>query len=453
MRDHNPLVDVAAERAVLASMMIDPRTIVTARAAVGAEDFAAPAHAVIWESLCAVAARGEPVDVFTVAAELTRRNRLNTIGGAQYLDEITDTIPTTANIEVHCALVADLAARRRTVEVARQIQGLAVTLRGEELAAKAAELLRSAQPRAPRRDRSAVDVAAELHARICRPPEAQALEAALPSGWGSLDALLSLGRGRLYVIAGRPAMGKSAVAGQLAHHAASIGRGRVIVFTLEMPEVEVAHRDVAGRAGVSSRAAESGALVQTQVDAYVAELNALANRSIWYDGTPRPSVDHIESVCQRHRLEDEIALVVIDYLQLMKLAKSERHDLAVGEVTARLKALAKSLGCPVVLLSQLNRDCESRPDKRPMLSDLRDSGSIEQDADGVVFVYRDEVYRKNSEDKGITELIIAKQRNGPTGTVRLKWNADLVRLADGVVEEDFYSVGGFQMGADGEGEV
>ena len=447
--DRGAMRDLAAEMGVLASVLIDNRALVTVRGVLGAEDFSAPRHAVIFETFVALAEKGEPLDVLTVTAALRDAERLNAVGGAQYIGELTDYIPTIAHCEAHARSVADLAQRRRTVDAAARIAAYAREHGGDDLAGYAMKLLREAAPRISQQVKTAEQVADALSARlehvIAQGPESTDT-VGLRTGMPTLDETLSLGDGRLYVVAARPAMGKSALAGQIAHHVAAGDRGRVLFFAEEMPAVEVAHRDVAGRAGVDVRAAERGTIDQIAVNAYVAELNTFNSRKIIYDDTPRVTIEHIEALCQRYAAEGRVALVVVDYLQLLSMPRAERHDLAVGEVTSRLKALAKSLSCPVIAVSQLNRDCESRPDKRPQLADLRDSGRVEQDADGVVFIYRDEVYHRDSKDKGFAEILVAKQRNGPTGAVRLRWRAEFVRFEDPKNDDVLYAVGGYVMG-------
>lgn len=440
------LTDSKAERAVIAAVLLDNATLTATRAIVEAGDFDSPRHALTWGVFLALAERGDPIDVVTVAGEIAAQGKTNAVDN-QFLGELTDDLISPAHCEAHARIVADLAARRRHVEAARRVAAYALEHGGEDLSAYAAKVMREAAPRTRSALRTGEDVAVALHERLTRPRvEGESAGAGTPTGLAALDDMLSLGDGRLYVFAARPAMGKSAITGQAAHHVAELGRGEVIFFAEEMPTIEVAHRDVAGRAGVDVREAERGGLDQAGVDAYCAQLEPLSKRTILYDDTPRVTIDHIEAVCQRRASRGRVALVVVDYLQLLTLPKAERHDIAVGEVTARLKGLAKSLGCPVIAVSQLSRKCEERPDKRPMLADLRDSGNIEQDADAVVFVYRDEVYKKDSKDKGFAELIVAKQRNGPTGTVKLRWHAQQVRFADPDDDAPEYAVGGFEMG-------
>ena len=245
--------DLAAEMGVLAAVLIDNRALVTVRGVLGAEDFSAPRHAVIFETFVALAEKGEPLDVLTVVAELRDAERLNSVGGAQYIGELTDYIPTIAHCEAHARIVADLAQRRRTVDAAARIAAYAREHGGDDLAGYAMKLLREAAPRISQQVKTAEQVAEALSARlehvIAQGPESTDT-VGLRTGMPTLDETLSLGDGRLYVVAARPAMGKSALAGQIAHHVAAGDRGRVLFFAEEMPAVEVAHRDVAGRAGV-----------------------------------------------------------------------------------------------------------------------------------------------------------------------------------------------------------
>lgn len=450
------LIDIAAERAVLASMMLDNDTIAVIAAKVAPRDFYEPRHSVIFEGIVAVRARREPVDILTLTAELRDRERLNAVGGAQYLGEITDFIPTTAHCETHASIVADLAGRRRILAVGPELIAKSRELKADELLALAAKLLRDVAPEGDAKLQTASQVAATLYAQHAVPREPDAPCISLPTGFDELDAAFSLDPGRLYIFAARPAMGKSALTGQIAHHAANLKRGRVIFFSLEMKASEVAHREVAGSAGLDVREMEHGLeigdeyareIAQGKIVSYVERLNTFDGLDIIYCDTPSVSVDRVEAVCQREALSGPVALVVIDYLQLMRVEEAERHDLAIGNVTRRMKALAMSLGCPVIVVSQLNRELERRPNKRPTLADLRDSGNIEQDADGVVMIYRDEVYHRDSKDKGIAEIIVAKQRNGPPGMVRMKWRAEQVRFEELGDDSESYRVAGWKPGA------
>jgi len=449
------LTDSKAERAVIAAVLLDNATLTSTRAIVETSDFDSPRHALTWAAFLALAERGDPIDVVTVAGEIAAQGKTNAVDN-QFLGELTDDLISPAHCEAHARIVADLAARRRHVEAARMVAAYALEHGGEELSAYAAKVMREAAPRTRGALLTGDDLAGSLGdryrerlaERLAAPQEDKQV-AGTPSGLATLDEPLCLGDGRLYIFAARPAMGKSALVGQIAHHVASLGRGEVVFFAEEMPAVEVAHRDVAGRAGVDVREAERAGLTKEGVGAYFAQLNELAGRRIVYDDTPHVTVEHIEAVCQRRALTGRVALVVVDYLQLLSLPKAERHDIAIGAVTRRLKALARSLNCPVICVSQLNRECESRPDKRPLLADLRSSGDIEQDGDGVVFVYRDEVYKPASKDKGFAEILIAKQRNGPTGMVKLRWRAEQVRFADPDDDAPDYAVAGFEMGRPG----
>jgi len=429
------LHDKAAEKAVLASMLLDNAVIPTIALVVAARDFYVPSHGLIFDAIVAVKKGGDGVDVVTLASALREKDSLNTVGGAQYLGEITDDIPTVAHCEAHARIVADLAARRRALEVAQRIEAAAMTMDAAELHSYATKALRDAQVSRQAPLLTSRVLSDQLFTRYVD-PSTDAVSGAIPSGLRDLDQLLTLNRGRQYVFAARPAMGKSALTGQILHAVGSAlagdgsEPGTSICFAEEMPALEVAGRWVVGYAGVPARAVDDRKLDDDQYTAWTNALAALDRAKVVYDDTPAVTIERIESVARSVALEGPVDIILVDYLQLLTMPKAERYDLAVGEVTRRLKALAKELNCVVITVSQLNRECESRPNKRPMLSDLRDSGRIEQDADGVVFIYRDEVYHRDTADKGYAEVIVAKQRNGPIGMVRLRWIAESVRFED-----------------------
>ncbi|MEZ4407733.1 MAG: replicative DNA helicase [Polyangiales bacterium] len=442
-----PPHDLEAERAVLGSVLLDNSVLASIDSTVTSGDFYHPAHAVIFEAIQGLSARREPVDVVTLAAELRARERLYTIGGAQYLGELTDVIPTTAHAESHARIVADLAGVRRMIDVAHEIVARGYGERGDPeqfLDFAAAKVFEVAQKRAKSTLIPLEQAILEAFERIESVLERGAMISGVESGFRDLDRLTAgMHPGQLIIIAARPAMGKTSFALNLALNAASASQKPVMVFSLEMPRVELANRLMCAEARVDQSRIRTSLLTQDDLTALTAAANRLHSLPIYIDDSGDLTLLELRAKGRRMKAERDISMIVIDYLQLMKASreKSESREREISEISRGLKALAKELGIPIIALSQLNRSCETRPgkDKRPMLADLRESGAIEQDADVVMFIYRDEVYNRDTEDRGIAEIIIAKQRNGPTDNVRLRFVRELTKFENLAHDEHGYA--------------
>lgn len=427
-----PRCDLHAEQAVLGAVLLDPSTLAEVRSLVRPEAFYHPAHGRVLAAMLAVADRGEPVDVVTVCAELTRNERLNAVGGMQFVGSLADATPTTAHVAAHARLVAEHGQARALEGALREIG--AQLARGESLdsvrgpLAQALDLCVSAQVRGPR---SYAQLAGEWLART----EATMQSGKLPgvsTGWRALDELLGgLQGGQMIVIGARPRMGKTAAALGLSETAAA-EHGPVLKISLEMQAIELFGRSAAGRGRVDGSRLRLGRISEAELVDLYAACAGLRRLPIEVEDTPGLSLLDVATTAARVKAKyGALALIVIDYLQLIAASASAgTREQEVGEISRGLKRLAKQLNVPVVVLAQLNRACDIRADHRPMLSDLRDSGAIEQDADATVFLYRDEVYNKDSADKGVAEFIVAKQRNGPEGTVRVAWEGKWMRFAD-----------------------
>jgi replicative DNA helicase len=432
-----PPHDLDAERAVLGGILLDNVALSTAEDITAAGDFYHPAHGLIFESIQALSARHEPVDVVTLSAELRSRERLNTIGGVQYLGELTDTIPTIAHIETHARIVAELAAMRRMIEASHEIVARGYGERGQAgefldwAAARVYEISQKREKNAPVPFGTAIMEAFE---RLERTLDRGAAITGLETGFRDLDVLTAgMHGGQLIIIAARPAMGKTAIAMNVAVHAAMVAHRPVLVFSLEMPRIELTNRLLCGEARVDQSRLRTNLLSTVDMTALTEAANKMHPLPLYVDDSGDLTLLELRARARRMKQEKGLALIVIDYLQLMKFSregKLESREQEVGSISRGLKALAKELDVPIVALSQLNRNPESRAgkDKRPMLADLRESGSLEQDADVVMFIYRDEIYNKDTEDRGIAEIIVAKQRNGPTDTVRLRFIRELTRF-------------------------
>lgn len=438
-----PPHDRDAEIAVLAEMILEPEAVgPLAEAALTKEDFYDPAHGVIFDAMLAVLRRREHLDVLTLAAELRARDRLNTIGGVQYLGEITDGMPTVAHAESHIALVADSARQRRMIFAAEQI-----ALRGYQGGQSAAEFVqesvavmdRATETRGgPKGLQPMSDVVGltltGLEATLARREATGQAIAGTTWGLRSLDRLTQgLHAPQLVIIGARPAMGKTSAALRLAVEEAKTTGRPVLFYSLEMSATELGARVLCMEARVDASRVKSGLLTQDDMTALTRAANTMAALPLMICDAALTRVSDIRATARKVKSQYGLTAIVIDYLQILTAdRRDESREKEISEISRALKVLAKDLDVPVIALAQLNRSCETRPgkNKRPTLADLRESGSLEQDADVVVFIYRDEVYNKDTEDRGIAEFIIAKQRNGPVDTARARFVRNLTLFED-----------------------
>ncbi len=445
--------DEAAERAVLAAILLDNASLVAVRPLVNPEDFHVPALATIYQCFCDMGARGDVIDIVTASNELRSIERLNTVGGPQFLGSLTDEIPTVAHVESHARIVADFAAARRFITAS--METVTDGFNGGPVDAFIDRAMVRLAEAAKRPDQGQTvlleDSIIESFARIETALLGGQRILGVPTGFRDYDALTAgMHGGQLIVIAARPAMGKTSLVLNIATHAASVTGRPVLFFSLEMPRIELTNRLLCSEAGVDLLRLRTGTLSQDDVNGLTRAANALHKLPILIndlaDQTPAEMRAIALRVAARHRKPP--ACIIIDYLQLMRFTRAryggpESREREVAEISKALKGIAKELDVPVIALAQLNRDCEKRPGKnrRPMLADLRESGSIEQDADVVSFIYRDEVYNRDSPDKGIAEIILAKQRNGPTDTVRLRFLKSFTRF-ENLASAPAYDMGG-----------
>ena len=435
MREHVPPHAMDAELAVLGGIMLDPEALERLEGSLLPEHFYVERHRLIFGAMMDLAAKGQPVDGLTIKDYLEQRSLLDNCGGESYLGELISAIPTSANVKHYASIVRDRAVLRELLSVCSKVsqkvyQSPEIEV-GDHLDQAEMDMLAVAERFS--RSRPTFSKMSDLmidgyHALEKRYAEKRAVTGT-PTGFTDLDEITSgLQPSDLLIIAGRPAMGKTAFAMNLARNAAmqSDFPGSVAVFSLEMSVQQIAMRMLACEARVNMKLLRTGRFSADDWRKLAAASGSLAESPIFIDDTPAISVTDLRSKCRRLKKETgKLNLIIIDYLQLMSgRADAERREQEISEITRSLKGLAKELDVPVIALSQLNRSLESRADKRPMMSDLRESGAIEQDADIIMFVYRDEVYNKKPENEGHAELIIAKQRNGPTGTVNLTFLHD-----------------------------
>jgi replicative DNA helicase len=441
LRERVPPHALDAERAVLGGIMLDPDALERLEGNLLPEHFYVEAHRLIFSAMLELADAGQPVDALTIKDYLEQRDNLSRCGGEEYLGDIIESVPNAANITHYAHIVRERAVLREMLSVCnlvgQDIYSQPDLQVGEHLDLAEQRILAIAENF--QRSRPSFARIRELMVRTYKQLEVRYAEqkpiTGIPTGFKDLDEMTSgLQRSDLIVIAGRPSMGKTAFAMNLARNAAfeSEGKEPVALFSLEMSSDQIAMRWLAAEARVNMKHLRTGRFSADDWRKLATASGALAESPIHVDDTPAISVLGIRSKCRRLKHElGGLGLVVIDYLQLMSGRRdAERRDLEISEITRSLKGLAKELDVPVVVLSQLNRSLESRADKRPMMSDLRESGAIEQDADVIMFIYRDEVYDQKPENEDLAEVIIGKQRNGPTGKVDFKFFKEYTRFED-----------------------
>lgn len=420
-RERVPPQDQDAEQAVLGAMLIDPDAVSRAMELLRPEDFYRPGHRILFEAMLDLADHEQPVDVVTTASALRKAGQIEVVGGVAYLAELQDVVATSANVAYHARIVAERALLRSLIDAGTDIVRQAYEAEGDP-----AEILDQAEERIMRvshkRTGTAIplstvliDAFTHLEARYNNPDVL-----GVPSGFPDLDRLTAgFQPSDLTVIAARPSMGKTTFILNVARNAARSGVP-VALFSLEMSREQLALRLLCAEAGIDSQKIRQGRVEQGEWAILSKALGDLGDAPIYIDDSPSLSALDIRARSRRLKAERHLGLVIIDYMQLMQgSARAENRQQEISQISRSLKALAREIEVPVIALSQLSRAVESRQDRRPMLSDLRESGAIEQDADVVAFIYRDDYYNQESDQPGVVDLIVAKQRNGPTGVCRL----------------------------------
>jgi len=430
-----PPHNLEAEEALLGAMLLSRDAVASSSEVVGgAEMFYRPAHAHIFEAITILTARGEAVDPITVGEELRRRDLLDAIGGASTLISLQANAPGTANAAYYARIVRDHALLRRLIGAAGSIAERAYGLPDDvRKAVDEAESLVFDIARHEGEGSTALikDLLNETLERLEELYERGSEITGTPTGYIDLDEMTSgLQPGSLVVVGARPAMGKTSFALGMATNAAMKANRPVLVFSLEMSKVELSQRILCSEARIDSKKVRNGKLTQADWGAIANAIGRLAEAPVWIDDNPMVNVMEIRSKARRLRSEvGDLGMVVVDYIQLMTgRTKAESRQVEVSEISRGLKLLARELECPVIACAQLNRSLEQRADKRPMLSDLRESGALEQDADIVMFIYRDEVYDPKQENAGLAEILVAKHRNGPTGVTHLSFLGHITRF-------------------------
>ncbi|MFT5202385.1 MAG: replicative DNA helicase [Candidatus Aldehydirespiratoraceae bacterium] len=420
-----PPHNLEAEESLLGAMLLSRDAIADAVEVSSVEHFYRPAHAHVFEAITALYAAGDPVDPVTVAEELDRAGVLESIGGLDGLISLQVHTPATSNAGKYARIIQERFTLRKLIEVAGEIAEIGYG-RPDDVARAVDEaenkMFQVAQGRVADTMGEIRDLLDATLDRLEQLYEAGEGITGTPTGFIDLDELLSgLQPNALLIIGARPAMGKTALALNMAAYAAVHANRPTLVFSLEMGHLELTQRLLCSEANVDAKNMRDGNLKEEDWTRISNGIGRLAESPLWIDDNPNLTIMEIRAKARRLKSRTgDLGLIVVDYLQLMTgRAGAESRQVEVAEISRGLKILARELQCPVVGLSQLSRNLEMRQDKRPMLADLRESGSIEQDADVVMFLYRDEVYNPGSENEGMAELIVAKHRNGPTGTINL----------------------------------
>ncbi|HHU77956.1 MAG: replicative DNA helicase [Caldicoprobacterales bacterium] len=421
-----PPHSLEAEQSVLGSMLLDKEAVAAASEVLQGEDFYSDAHKEIYEAILDIYDRSEPVDLVTLAEALRQRGSLEAVGGGTYISDLSMSVPSTANVRYYIRIVEEKSILRRLISASNDIiresyeasEDLDIIIDHAEK-----KIFDISQKKNKRSFESIKTILLETYSKIEELTKNKGKIVGVPTGFRDFDMRTSgLNDSDFILIAARPSMGKTSFAINIAQNAAVRYQVPVAIFSLEMSKEQLVQRMLSSESNIELQKIRTGELTEEDWVKLVHAATPLSQAPIFIDDTPGISAMEVRSKARRLKMEHDIGLVVIDYLQLMSgRGKAESRQQEVSEISRSLKALARELNLPVVALSQLSRGPESRQDHRPMLSDLRESGAIEQDADLVVFLYRDEYYNPDTEKKNIAEAIIAKQRNGPTGTVELVW--------------------------------
>lgn len=422
-----PPHDLEAEQAIIGSMLTDKDAVISAIEVLKEEDFYREDNKAIYTAILNLYNRAEPVDIITVKAELEAMGKFEQVGGLEYLAELPEKVPTTANAMKYIKIVEEKSLLRRLIHTANEIieLGYNPTEDVEDIMEGAEKKIFNIMQDKNQKGYTPIkDVLVESFTQLEELYNRKQHITGVPTGFSELDYKTSGFHGsELILIAARPAMGKSAFALNIATNAAVRARVPVAIFSLEMSKEQMVNRILCSEAMVDSNKVRTGKLEEDDWTKLAEAIGPLSEAEIYIDDTPGISVTEIRAKCRKLKLEKNIGMVVIDYLQLIQGSNKRNgsREQEISEISRSLKILAKEIGVPVIALSQLSRAVEQRPDHRPMLSDLRESGAIEQDADIVMFLYRDDYYNQDSEKKDIAEVIMAKHRAGSIGTVELLW--------------------------------
>lgn len=424
MTEKTPPHNLDAEQSVLGSLLIEPDSIHRVAKFLQPEDFYLEPHKLVYQAILDLDEAGEPVDLLTVTEYLRKKGDLDKIGGAAYVAALANAVPTADHIEHYGRIVEEKALLRNLIHLATRIStmGYQGSEDAERLMEEAERMLAElGSRRASSVVKSLREILVDSIQNLQKMYEHKGEVTGVPTGFRDLDKMCcGLQPGDLIIVAARPSMGKTSFGLQVAYHAARKLQKGVVVFSLEMSREQLVQRILCAEAGIDQHKLRSGLLSEDDWSILMSKGREMAKVPLYIDDSAILTVRQIRSKVRRLQAEKGICLIVIDYLQLMQGGRRvENRQQEIADISRSLKGLAKDLNVPVLALAQLSRSVEQRHDKRPIMSDLRESGSLEQDADVVMFIYRDDYYNPESEKRGISEIIISKQRNGPVGTVEL----------------------------------
>jgi replicative DNA helicase len=443
--DKLPPQNLDAEESLIAAILLDNNTLLDILDIISPGDFYKSAHQIIFEAVGELFNRGDPIDLVTLADHIKSRNQLEAIGGAVYLAKVVDTAPVPANAKHYALIIRDKAALRRLITAASRI-----TTSCFDYSADVDDVIDYAEKTifeiSENKSRQSIFPISRIIETNIDTLESRrgnnSILSGVPTGYRKLDKLTSgFQKSDLIILAARPGMGKTALALNLARNSAIAGETPIAFFSLEMSKEQLSMRLLCAEARLDSARLRDGFFSDEEWLKLINAADTLSNAPIYIDDSPELSPIEIKTKARRLRREKQIGLIIIDYLQLMRTRNSrERRELEISEMSRSLKGLAKELDIPIIALSQLNRRLEERQDKRPQLSDLRESGALEQDADLVIFIYRDEIYNKEetNPNKGIAEVHLAKQRNGPVGVAHLAFLDAYTRFEDLAYDDGYY---------------
>jgi replicative DNA helicase len=430
-----PPQNVEAEQSILGGVLIENDALNTVIEFLEDGDFYREAHQKIFKSMIALSEKNEPLDLITLTNELKKKKELEEIGGASYLAGLVESVPTAANIAYYAKIVKEKSILRKLISTAT-----AIVTQSYQEGKNLEDFLDEAEQAIFRISENQVrpafypikEIVKESFKVIERLYEKKELITGVPSGFKDLDRKTAgFQNAELIIVAGRPSMGKTALCLNIAQHAAIATKIPTAIFSLEMSKEQLAIRMLCSEARVDSARLRSGFLSESDWPKLTMAAGALSDAPIFIDDSAAISVLELRAKARRLKADRGLGLVIVDYLQLMRgRSGAERREQEISEISRSLKALAKELNIPVIAISQLSRKAEDRPGRRPQLSDLRESGAIEQDADVIIFIYRDEVYNPDSDQRGTAEVIIGKQRNGPTGKADLSFISEFTTFKD-----------------------
>lgn len=429
-----------AEKSIISSVLIDQEAIVSAAEIVSPSDFYSPQYAGMYEAMLELSRENKAIDLITFQEKLRAKGLPEEMSDMDAIDKLLDYSATSVNIKQYAGIVKEKSILRNLIRGNDEISNscYAAAKPVDDILERAEKQIFNIVQSRGISDYVPIDeIVMKALDRIEAASKAGGKITGLPTGFMDLDYQISgLQQSDLIIIAARPSMGKTAFALNIAEHLAFKKKETVAIFSLEMSKEQLVNRLFSLVSGVDSQALRTGNLKDAEWEQLITGADIIGSSNLIIDDTPGISISELRSKCRKYKLEKNLSVVMIDYIQLMSGGGRESRQQEISEISRALKSIARELNVPVIALSQLSRAVEKRDDKRPMLSDLRESGGIEQDADVVMFIYRDEYYTKEeSKEKGIAEIIVAKQRNGPVGTVKLAWLANLTKFANSVKKD------------------